>query len=160
MFYIKLMHIFEKNIKSLGLELPEVPSPVANYVPFKIIDNLMYVSGQAPIINGSIKYKGKVGIDISEKDGIEAAKLCCLNIIAALKKGLKGNWDHLDQFIKIGGFVNCDEKYTNQPSIINGASDLLVNIFEDQGRHTRFAVGSNSLPLGISVEIDAIIKIK
>ena len=154
------MHIFEKNIKSLGLELPEVSSPVANYVPFKIVKNLIYVSGQAPIINGNIKYKGKVGIDISEKEGIEAAKLCCLNIVAALKKGIKGDWDQLEEFVKIGGFVNCDDKFTNHPLIINGASDLLVNIFEEKGRHTRFAVGANSLPLGISVEIDAIIKIK
>ncbi len=160
MFYIKLMHIFEKNIKSLGLELPEVSSPVANYVPFKIVENLIYVSGQAPILNGNIKYKGKVGIDISEKEGIEAAKLCCLNIVAALKKGIKGDWDQLEEFVKIGGFVNCDDKFTNHPLIINGASDLLVNIFEEKGRHTRFAVGANSLPLGISVEIDAIIKIK
>ena len=154
------MHIFEKNIKSLGLELPEVSSPVANYVPFKIVENLIYVSGQAPILNGNIKYKGKVGIDISEKEGIEAAKLCCLNIVAALKKGIKGDWDQLEEFVKIGGFVNCNDKFTNHPLIINGASDLLVSIFKEKGRHTRFAVGANSLPLDISVEIEAIIKIK
>ncbi len=154
------MHVFEKNIKNLGIELPNVPSPVANYVPFKIIDNMMYISGQAPIANGEIKYKGKIGIDLSEQEGIKASELCCINIIAALNEGLNSNWDTFDQFIKIGGFVNCDENYTNHPLIINGASDLLVKIFGEKGKHTRFAVGSNSLPLGIAVEIDAIIKLK
>ena len=89
-----------------------------------------------------------------------AAELCCINIIAALKKSINNDWDRLVEFVKLGGFVNCKSDYINHPKIINGASDLLVKIFGDQGRHTRFAVGSNSLPLDISVEIDAIIKIK
>ena len=97
---------------------------------------------------------------ISEEDGILAAELCCLNIIASLNKSINGDWDRLDNFVKLGGFVNCKDDYTNQPKIINGASDLLVNIFGEQGKHTRFAVGSNSLPMNISVEIDAIIKIR
>jgi enamine deaminase RidA (YjgF/YER057c/UK114 family) len=154
------MHLFEKNIKDLDLIISEPPAAVANYVPFKIIDNLVYVSGQAPIQNGKIIYTGKVGEEISEEDGILAAKLCCLNIIAAVFKSINGDWDRLDNFVKLGGFVNCKDDYTNQPKIINGASDLLVNIFGEQGKHTRFAVGSNSLPMNISVEIDAIIKIK
>ena len=154
------MHLFEKNIKDLDLIISEPPAAVANYVPFKIIDNLVYVSGQAPIQNGEIIYKGKVGEEVSEEDGILAAKLCCLNIIAALCKSIKGDWEKLDSFVKLGGFVNCKDGYTNQPKIINGASDLLVNIFGDQGRHTRVAVGSNALPLGIAVEVDAIIKLK
>ena len=154
------MHFFEKNIKNLGLIISEPPEAIANYVPFKVIDNLVYVSGQGPIKNGKIIYTGKVGDIVSEEDGIVAAELCCLNIIAALRKSINGDWDRLDNFIKLGGFVNCKDDYTNQPKIINGASDLLVNIFGEQGKHTRFAVGSNSLPLNISVEIDAIIKIK
>ena len=154
------MHLFEKNIKDLDLIISEPPAAVANYVPFKIIDNLVYVSGQAPIQNGKIIYTGKVGEEISEEDGILAAKLCCLNIIAAVFKSINGDWDRLDNFVKLGGFVNCKDDYTNQPKIINGASDLLVNIFGEQGKHTRFAVGSNSLPMNISVEIDAIIKIR
>ena len=154
------MHLFEKNIKDLGLIISEPPVAVANYVPFKVIDNLVYISGQAPIQNGEIIYKGKVGDEISEEDGILAAELCCLNIIAALRKSIDGDWDKLDNFVKLGGFVNSKDGYTNQPIIINGASDLLVKIFGDQGKHTRFAVGSNSLPMNISVEIDAIIKIK
>ena len=154
------MHVFEKNIKDLGLIISEPPAAVANYVPYKVINNILYVSGQAPSQNGKILYTGKVGDKISEEDGILAAELCCLNIIAALKKSINGEWERLDSFIKLGGFVNCNSNFKNQPKIINGASDLLVKIFGDQGRHTRFAVGSNSLPLDISVEIDAIIKIK
>ena len=154
------MHLFEKNIKDLGLIIPEPPSAVANYVPYKIIDNLVYVSGQAPSKNGKIVYSGKVGEKITDEEGVIAAQLCCMNIIAALKKSIDNDWDKLDNFVKLGGFVNCNSDYTNQPIIINGASDLLVKIFGDKGKHTRFAVGSNSLPLGISVEIEAIIKIK
>ena len=154
------MHLFEKNIKDLGLIISEPPTAIANYVPFKIIDNLVYVSGQGPIQNGKVIYTGKVGEEISEEDGILAAKLCCLNIIAAVCKSINNDWDRLDNFVKLGGFVNCKDNYTNHPNIINGASDLLVNIFGEKGRHTRFAVGSNSLPMNISVEIDAIIKIR
>ena len=154
------MHVFEKNIKDLGLIISEPPAALANYVPFKVIDNLVYVSGQAPIKNGKIIYTGKVGDNVSEEDGILAAEICCLNIIAALRKSIKGDWDRFENFVKLGGFVNCKDDYTNQPKIINGASDLLVNIFGEQGKHTRFAVGSNSLPMNIAVEIDAIIKIK
>ncbi len=154
------MHLFEKNIKDLGLIIPEPPSAVANYVPYKIIDNLVYVSGQAPSKNGKIIYSGKVGEKITDEEGVIAAQLCCMNIIAALKKSIDNDWDKLDNFVKLGGFVNCNSDYTNQPIIINGASDLLVKIFGDKGKHTRVAVGSIALPLDISVEIDAIIKIK
>ena len=154
------MHIFEENIKKLDLVIPEMPTPLANYMPFKVADNTVYVSGQGPVVDGKIIYSGKVGKEISEEEGIKAAKLCCINIVAALNTCLKGDWDRLDAFLKLGAFVNCDENFTDQPKIINGASDLLVNIFGDKGRHSRFAVGSNALPLNISVEIDAIIKIK
>ena len=121
---------------------------------------MVYVSGQAPSKNGQIIYSGKVGDKISDKEAILAAELCCLNIISILKQSIAGDWDRLDNFIKIGGFVNCNPNYSNQPIIINGASDLLVKIFGDKGKHTRVAVGSIALPLYISVEIDAIIKIK
>lgn len=153
------MHLFEKNIKDLGLEIPEIPAAIANYLPFKIIDNYVYISGQAPSRNGEIIYTGKVGDQISEEEGILAAELCCINIIAGLKSSINGDWNRLKEFIKLGGFVNCKQNFINHPKIINGASDLLVKIFGDQGKHTRFAVGSNSLPFDISVEIDAIIRI-
>ena len=154
------MHLFEENIKNLGLNIPDLPKALANYVPYKIIGKTIYISGQAPVHNGELIYKGKVGSDISIEEGIEAAKLCVINIIAALKTGLEGDWDKLDSFVKLTGFVNCQDNFTDQPKIINGASDMLVEIFGDQGRHARVAVGSNALPLGIAVEIDAIVQLK
>ena len=154
------MHLFEKNIKELGIIIPELPVALANYVPFKIVDNLIYISGQAPVKNGVMQFTGKVGEDISIEEGIKAAELCCINIIAGLKKAINQDWDKLDSFIKLGGFVNCKDEFADHPKVINGASDLLVKIFGEKGKHTRFAVGSNSLPMNISVEIDAIIKIK
>ena len=154
------MHLFDENIKNLGLNIPDLPKALANYVPFKIIGKTIYISGQAPVHNGELIYKGKVGSDISIEEGIEAAKLCVINIIAALKTGLEGDWDKLDSFVKLTGFVNCQDNFTDQPKIINGASDMLVKIFGDQGRHARVAVGSNALPLGIAVEIDAIVQLK
>ena len=154
------MHLFEKNIKELGIIVPELPVALANYVPFKLFNNLIYVSGQAPVKDGVMQFTGKVGNDISIEEGIKAAELCCVNIIACLKKAINQDWSKLDGFVKLGGFINCPDDFTDHPKIINGASDLLVNIFGDLGKHTRFAVGSNSLPMNISVEIDAIIKIK
>ena len=154
------MHLFDKNIKNLGLNIPDLPKALANYVPYKLIGKTIYISGQAPVQNGELIYKGKVGSDISIEEGIEAAKLCVINIIAALKTGLEGDWDKLDSFVKLTGFVNCLDNFTDQPKIINGASDMLVEIFGDQGRHARVAVGSNALPLGIAVEIDAIVQLK
>tara|TARA_B100001093_G_scaffold277856_1_gene265572 strand:+ start:72 stop:536 length:465 start_codon:yes stop_codon:yes gene_type:complete len=154
------MHLFDENIKQLGIIIPDIPAPLANYVPYKISDNIVYVSGQGPAVNGDLIYKGKVNEDVSIEDGIKAAELCCINIIAALKKSINGDWNRLDGFLKLGGFVNCKDDFFDQPKIINGASDLLVKIFGDRGRHARFAVGSNALPMNISVEIDAIIKIK
>tara|TARA_B100000579_G_scaffold184974_1_gene150773 strand:- start:261 stop:725 length:465 start_codon:yes stop_codon:yes gene_type:complete len=154
------MHLFEENIKNLGLNIPNLPKALANYVPYKVVGKTMYISGQAPLHKGELIYKGKVGSDISIEDGIEAAKLCVINIIAALKTGLEGDWNKLDCFVKLTGFVNCQDNFTDQPKIINGASDMLVEIFGDQGRHARVAVGANALPLGIAVEIDAIVQLK
>ena len=154
------MHIFEKNIKDLDIEIPEINPPLANYIPAKKVGNLLFISGQAPVKNGKFPYLGKVGVDLTEEDGIKAAELCAINIIAALKYSIEGNWDNLDTFVKIGGFVNCTSEYTDHPKIINGASDLIVKIFGERGKHSRFAVGSNSLPLNISVEIEAIVNLK
>ena len=154
------MHLFEENIKNLGLNIPDLPKALANYVPYKIVGKTMYISGQAPVKNGEIIYKGKVGLDIKVEDGIDAAKLCVSNIIAAVKTGLEYDWDKLDCFVKLTGYVNCQDNFTDQPKIINGASDMLVDIFGDQGRHSRVAVGSNALPLGIAVEIDAIVQLR
>ena len=153
------MHTFDKNIKDLDLTIPDIAIPIANYVPYKLFNNNLYISGQAPSKDGNIIFKGKVGVDISEEEGIKAAELCCINIIAALKNAINGDWERLEGFVKLGGFVNCKADFANHPKIINGASDLLVKIFGERGKHTRFAVGSNSLPVNISVEIDALIKL-
>ena len=153
------MHKIDEKIESLGIKIPKLSVPVANYVPYKIINNVLYISGQGPIIDGKVKYEGKVGSDISIENGIDAAKICCLNILSALKHSISDDWDKFQQIIKLGGFVNCNPDFINQPKIINGASDLLVNIFDDQGRHARFAVGSNTLPLNMSVEIEATIQL-
>ena len=154
------MHIFEKNIKNSNIIIPELSVPMANYVPYKIINQYLYVSGQGPILDGKIVYKGKVGKDISIDEGIEAAKICCLNIIAIIKHATEDNWGKFGEIIKLGGFVNSNPDFSDQPKIINGASDLLVQIFGEKGKHTRFAVGSNSLPFNIAVEIEAIIKLQ
>ena len=153
------MHIFEKKIKELDIIIPTLSVPIANYVPYKIVDKILYISGQGPLVDGKLIYKGKIDKDISLEEGIEAAKICCLNIIAIIKYAIEDNWDKFDEVIKIGGFVNSDPNFSDQPKIINGASDLLVKIFGDQGKHARFAVGSNSLPLDMAVEIEAIIKL-
>ena len=154
------MHIFEKNIKDLNIVIPKLSVPVANYLPYKLANKTLYVSGQGPVIDGKIIYKGKVGEDISLEEGINAAKICCLNIIAIIKHATNNNWDKFVEIIKIGGFVNSNSDFYDQPKIINGASDLLVRIFGDKGRHARFAVGSSSLPLNIAVEIEATIKLQ
>ena len=154
------MHIFEKKIKNLDIVIPELSVPIANYLPYKICKQILYISGQAPIVEGKIIYIGKVGIDISIEDGINAAKICCLNILAIIKHAINGNWDKFDEIIKIGGFVNSNPSFSDHPIIINGASDLLVKVFGENGKHTRFAVGSNSLPLNIAVEVEAVVKLK
>ena len=153
------MHLFEENIKDLGLNIPDLPKALANYVPYKIIGKSMYISGQAPVQNGEIIYQGKVGSDVTIDDGIAAAKLCCINIIAAVKKGLDGDWDKLDSFVKLTGYVNCKDDFKDQPKIINGASDIIAKIFDKKGEHTRAAVSVNSLPLGVAVEVDAIFEL-
>jgi len=154
------MHSIDKKIQEKGLVLPGVPDPVANYVPYKIYNKTIIISGQAPIKNGKVEYAGKVGEDLSVEQGIEAARLCSLNILAILKNACNNDWNNFKEIIKLGGFVNCSSTFTEHPKIINGASDMIVEILGSKGRHSRFAVGSNSLPLNIAVEIEAIALIK
>jgi len=150
----------EEKFKELGLVIPDMSTPVANYLPYMVHENLVYVSGQPPVVDGKVTHKGKVGKECTLEEGQEAARVCCINIIAALKHAIGGDWNRFDRIIKVGGFVNCDDDFTQHPQVINGASDLFVKIFGERGRHARFAVGSNSLPLDIAVEIDAVIAIK
>ena len=142
----------------LGIKLPKPADPVASYLPYVISGNLLFISGQGPFNeNGLIS--GKVGLDLTLDEGKEAARECGKMILAQAQKAC-GNLDKIHRCIKLGGFVNCDPNFTDQALVIEGASELMINIFEDNGWHSRYAVGSNSLPLGMSVEIDAIFEIK
>ena len=152
------MEKYEKKLKSLGVILPNAPAPAANYVPFVKIDSLVYVSGQISLgPNGLIK--GILGKDMAVEQGKLAARQCAINLLAQVKVACDGDLDRLTQVIKLGGFVNSTPNFFEQPSIINGASDFLVEILGENGRHARTAVGA-ILPLGVAVEIDGIFSIK
>ena len=149
---------YEKKLKSLGVILPNAPAPAANYVPFVKVDSLVYVSGQISLgPNGLIK--GILGKDMAVEQGKLAARQCAINLLAQVKVACDGDLDRLTQVIKLGGFVNSTPTFFEQPSIINGASDFLVEILGENGRHARTAVGA-ILPLGVAVEIDGIFSIK
>ena len=153
-----LMGKYEKKLKSLGVILPNAPAPAANYLPFVKIDSLVYVSGQISLgPNGLIK--GILGKDMAVEQGKLAARQCAINLLAQVKVACDGDLDRLTQVIKLGGFVNSTPNFFEQPSIINGASDFLVEILGENGRHARTAVGA-ILPLGVAVEIDGIFSIK
>ena len=152
------MSIIEENLKNLNIILPTAPAPAANYVPYSKTGKLIFVSGQIPIVNGEM-IVGKVGKDTEVNDAVKAARACALAIISQLKEATNSNLDSISRIIKLGGFVNCVDSFTKQPEIINGASDLMVQVFGEKGKHSRFAVGSNSLPRGVVVEIEAIAEI-
>ncbi len=143
----------------LGIELPKVSLPAANYIPYMVIENLIFISGQIPVWNGELQYNGKVGDDLSIEDGIASARLCGLNLIAQAHHAVGGNLDKIKKVIKICGFVNASTNFKEHPKVINGASDLMIDVFGEFGIHTRIAVGVSSLPLGASVEIDGIFEI-
>jgi enamine deaminase RidA (YjgF/YER057c/UK114 family) len=157
---IKFM--IEEKLNSLGIALQTPPKPAGSYLPVVKTKNLVFVSGQLPIEIGSktleVKFKGKVGKDLTISDGKEAAKLCTVNALAHLKDVLL-NLDHIKRFVKLSGFVNCDASFTSHPDVINGASDFLVQLFGEKGRHSRVAVGMSSLPFDSAVEIDFIVEL-
>ena len=148
-----------ENIKKLNLEIPEAPAPVGAYVAFKKVRSLLYISGQLPISNEGKIIKGKIGKDLTLEDGQKASKYCAINIIAQVKKALNGDLNKVKNCVKITGFVNSTDDFTDQPKVINPASETLSAVFENNGKHTRAAVSTNSLPLGAAVEIDAIFEI-
>jgi enamine deaminase RidA (YjgF/YER057c/UK114 family) len=148
----------DAKIKELGLELPAPAQPAGSYVQFYISGNIIYISGQIPFWSGEARWQGKVGQDYSIEEGQEAAKICALNIIAQAKAALDGDLDRVKQIIKLGGFVNATPDFDMHPKVINGASDLMAAVFGEKGKHTRFAMGAGSLPLGVAVEIDAMIE--
>jgi enamine deaminase RidA (YjgF/YER057c/UK114 family) len=151
--------ILEK-LKELKIEIPDAPNPVGAYVAYKIIGNLLYISGQLPIGVDGKTIKGKVGKDLSLEEGQMASRLCVINILAQAKKAMAGDLSKIKNCVKITGFVNSTDNFTDQPKIINPASELLSSVFGENGKHTRAAVSANSLPLGVAVEIDAIFEIK
>jgi enamine deaminase RidA (YjgF/YER057c/UK114 family) len=147
----------DDKLKSLGITLPPAPAPAANYVPFVLEGNLLFIAGQVPrAADGSLPFKGKVGRELTEKQGYDSARLCALNCLAQAKTAL-GNLDRIKRVAQVRGFVNCGEDFVNHPEVINGASDLIVEIFGDKGRHARAAVGSSSLPRGVATEVEMVI---
>ena len=150
---------FEDKIKELKIELPEAKPPVGNYVATKIVGSLLYVSGQVSIDSNGELIKGKVGKDLTTDEAYKAAGRCGISIISQVKKACEGDLSKVKSCIKLTGFVNSTDDYTEQPKVINGASDLIAFIFGDAGMHTRAAVSTNSLPLGVSVEVDAIFEL-
>lgn len=154
------MDQYQAAVAKLGLTIPEPASPVANFVPYVITGNLVYISGQVPTIDGKDDFIGKLGQQFSIEQGQQAAQACALAIIGVLRQACNGDLDSVVRCVRLGGFVNCAPDFTQLPQIINGASDLIVAVFGDRGRHARTSVGVNSLPFGVAVEVDAIFEIK
>ena len=150
---------FEDKIKELQIELPEAKAPVGSYVATKIVGNLLYISGQISMNSKGELIKGKVGKDLTTDEAYRAAERCGLSIVAQVKKACNGDLSKIKSCVKLTGFVNSTEDFTEQPKVINGASDLIASIFAEAGMHTRAAVSANSLPLGVSVEVDAIFEL-
>ena len=151
---------FDENIKKLNIKLPEAKAPAGNYVATKITGKMLFVSGQISIDENGELIKGKVGKELDTEAGYNAAKRCALSIVAQVKKTCDNDLSKIKSCVKLTGFVNSTEDFTEQPKVINGASDLIASIFGEAGMHTRAAVSTNSLPLGVSVEVDAIFELK
>lgn len=149
----------DEQLKKLGVTLPVLAAPVANYVPFTISGNTLYISGQLPGA-GPAMVKGTLGSGLTVEQGRDAARLCAINIIAQAKAALKGDLDRVTRCLRLGGFVASTADFFDHPKVVNGASDLIVEVFGDAGRHARAAVGVSALPLGAAVEVDAIFEIR
>ena len=150
----------EARLKELSIELPEPTAPLANYVPFAVTGNLVFIAGQICMWNGERRHVGKLGAGISIEEGRDAARLCALNILTHLRSACGGDLDRVSRCLQLRGFVNCTPEFTDMPQIVNGASDLMVEIFGDLGRHARAAVGVTSLPGGVAVEVEAVFEIR
>ena len=148
--------MISENLKKLNIELPAAPDPVGAYVAYKIIGKILYISGQLPIDKDGNIIKGKIGENLTLEDGQKASKLCVANILAQAKKALDGDLNKVKNCIKITGYVNSTDQFSDQPKVINPASETISAVFGDEGKHARAAVSVNSLPLGVAVEIDAI----
>jgi len=151
--------LFEENIKKLKIDLPDAKAPVGSYVATKIVGKLLYISGQISINENGELIKGKIGQELTTEEGYNAAKRCGLSIISQVKKACDNDLSKIKSCIKLTGFVNSSDNFIEQPKVINGASDIIASIFGDAGMHTRAAVSTNSLPLGVSVEVDAVFEL-
>ena len=151
---------YEEKLKELKINLPEAKAPVGNYVATKVSGKMLFVSGQISIDETGKLIKGKVGKDLDTEAGYNAAKRCALSIIAQVKKACNNDLSKVKSCVKLTGFVNSTDEFIDQPKVLNGASDLIASVFGDAGMHTRAAVSTNSLPLGVSVEVDAIFELK
>ncbi len=149
----------DARLAELAIELPDPPAPAANYVPYVQTGKLVFIAGQVPLVGGTAQYVGKVGGDFSVEEGAKCARLCAINVLAQLRAACGGDLDRVARCVKLGGFVNCAPDFTGQPQVVNGASDLIVEVFGEAGKHARFAVGAPSLPLGVAVEVDAIFEL-
>lgn len=145
-----------RQLTMLGITLPESPPAVGNYVPYCRTGTLVFVSGQLPLVKGSLIHTGRLGEEVDIEAGQAAARQCAINIIAQLSAATEGNLDRITGIIRLGGFVNCAADFFDHPTVINGASDLMVAVFGQRGQHARFAVGAPSLPLNAPVEIEAV----
>ena len=150
----------QNNLEKLKIKLPEAKAPVGNYVATKISEKMLFISGQISIDENGQLIKGKIGKDLDIEAGYNAASRCALSIIAQAKKACNNDLSKIKSCIKLTGFVNSTDDFIDQPKVINGASDIIVSVFGDSGMHTRAAVSTNSLPLGVSVEVDAIFELK
>jgi enamine deaminase RidA (YjgF/YER057c/UK114 family) len=149
----------EQRLADRGLELPDAPAPAANYVPYTISGKLLFVAGQLPFRKGEVAISGRAGDDVSLEQGQEAARICALNLLAQAKAACDGDLGRLARCLKLGGFVSCTPEFTDHPAVINGASDLMVEVMGEAGQHARFAVGCASLPRGAAVEVEAIFEL-
>jgi len=154
------MSTIEEKLAAMGLTLPQVSLPAANYVPTVTSGNQLFVSGQLPMLDGKPHYIGKVGQNVSMEDAQACAKLCALNILAHSKMALGGDLSRIVRLIRLGVFVNATDSYIDHPKVANGASDFMVSLFGDAGKHARFAVGVSGLPFGVAVEVDATFEIR
>lgn len=149
----------EARLAKLGIEVPAAAAPVANYVGYVQTGKLVFVSGQVPVKDGKFQFQGKLGAGLSLEDGQAAARLCAINVISQVKAACGGDLDRVQRVVKLTGFVNSTQEFTDQPKVVNGASDLMVEVFGDKGKHSRAAVSAASLPVGVAVEVEAVVEI-
>jgi enamine deaminase RidA (YjgF/YER057c/UK114 family) len=154
------MTSIDARLKELGIELPQPAKPVANYVPWVRTGSLVFTAGQVPLKDGKIEYQGKIGREFTVEEGAAAARQCAINILAQVKDACGGNLEKVKRCVKVVGFVNGVPEFADHPKVINGASDLLVSVLGDRGKHARSAVGAGSLPVNVAVEIEAIFEVE